>query len=171
MVRRVWLGALLSLIAAVVWGCGSKDSATSDTAPGGAATAPAGTDSSAASEEHHHGEGPHGGTVTDWGGGTYHVEFTVDHDKKETVVYILGSDGKSPAPIDAEVQLSINDPAFEVELDAQPLEGEAEGTSSRFVGQHENLGIVREFAGTITGEVDGTPYAGDFAEVAHGHEN
>jgi hypothetical protein len=26
---------------------------------------------------------------------------------------------------------------------------------------------VRELAGTISGEVDGTPYAGDFAEHAH----
>ena len=170
MLCRKWSGWLLSLVAAFAIGCGSKDS-PSNTAPGGAAP-PAGADSSATSEEeHHHGEGPHGGTVTDWGGGTYHVEFTVDHDKKESAVYILGSDGKSPAPIKADrVLLSINEPAFDVELVAQPLDGEPEGESSRFVGQHENLGIVREFAGTITGEVDGTPYAGDFAEVAHEHE-
>lgn len=170
MVRRSWSGWLLSLIAAFTIGCGSQNSAPTDTTSGGAP--PAGADSSAASaEEHHHGEGPHGGTVADWGGGTYHVEFTVDHDKKESAVYILGSDGKSPSPIKADkVLLSVDDPAFEVELMAQPLEGEPDGESSRFVGQHENLGIVREFAGTITGEVDGTPYAGDFAEVAHAHE-
>src|SRR5687768_7317882 len=52
----------------------------------------------AATEDHHHGEGPNGGVVTDWGGGAYHVEFTVDHDKKSSAVYILGDDGKSPAP-------------------------------------------------------------------------
>jgi len=119
-----------------------------------------------------HGTGPHGGTLTDWGGGAYHVEFTVDHDKQEAVVYILGSDEKSSVAVKAsKVTLSINDPAFQLDLAAQPFEGEAEGLSSRFVGQHENLGKVQEFAGTISGEVDGTPYSGDFKEEPHGAEH
>ena len=54
-----------------------------------------------AGEHPAHGAGPHGGTLTDWGGGAYHVEFTVDHDKKEATVYIVGSDEKSPSPIKA----------------------------------------------------------------------
>jgi hypothetical protein len=123
---------------------------------------------------HSHGDAPHGGTIADWGGGAYHVEFTVDHDAKSTTVYLLGDDAETPAPVKAEkLLLSINEPAFQVELTPDPLPGEAEGRSSRFVGQHENLGIVREFAGTISGEVEGTPYAGDFQEVAggHGHEH
>jgi len=120
-------------------------------------------------EVHGHGAGPHDGAVTDWGGGKYHVEFTVDHNKKEATVYILGGDEKTPAPVKAaNITLSINEPAFEVELRAQPLEGESAGMSSRFVGTHENLGIVREFAGTISGEIEGTPYAGDFKEEPHG---
>jgi hypothetical protein len=124
-----------------------------------------GTTTPATSEEHRHGSGPHGGAVADWGGGEYHVEFTVDHDTKESAVYILGGDAKTPAPVKApSLTLAIDDPVFEVELAAQPLEGEAEGTSSRFVGRHENLGIVREFSGTITGVVDGVPYAGQFKE-------
>lgn len=119
---------------------------------------------------HAHGAGPHDGTVADWGGGKFHVEFTVDHDKKETVVYILGSDEKTPVPIKAtSVLLSINKPEFQVELAPQPQEGEADGTSSMFVGTHESLGIVQEFAGSISAEVDGTPYVGEFAEEAHGH--
>ena len=48
-----------------------------------------------------HGAGPHDGTVADWGGGKFHVEFTVDHGKKEGTVYILGADEKTPTPIDA----------------------------------------------------------------------
>jgi hypothetical protein len=123
----------------------------------------------AAKEVHGHGAGPHDGTVTDWGGGKYHVEFTVDHGKKEATVYILGSDEKTPAPVKAtNVMLSINEPAFEVALKPQPLAGEDDGVSSRFVGTHDNLGIVREFAGTISGEIEGTPYAGDFKEEPHG---
>lgn len=122
-----------------------------------------------------HGAGPHEGTLADWGGGKYHVEFTVDHDKKKATVYVLGSDEKTPAPVktaDRKLLLSITEPAFQVELTASPLEGEAEGTASRFVGTHDSLGIVKEFAGTISGDVEGTPYAGEFKEEPHGeHEH
>ena len=126
----------------------------------------------AESSGHTHGDAPHGGTLTDWGGGAYHVEFTVDHDAKSTAVYILGDDAKTASPIKAEkLLLTITEPAFQVELTPEPQVGESDGAASKFVGTHDNLGIVREFAGTISGEVDGTPYAGDFAEVAgdHGH--
>ena len=128
--------------------------------------------SEAEHEDHdHHGAGPHGGTIGEWGGGAYHIEFTVDHDKQEAAVYVLGGDAKTPAPIKAEkLLLAINEPAFQVDLVAQPLDGEADGASSRFVGQHESLGKVQEFAGSVTAEVDGTPYAGDFKEEP-GHEH
>lgn len=117
-----------------------------------------------------HGAGPHEGSLADWGGGKFHVEFTVDHDKQEATVYILGSDEKTATPIkakDDEVLLSIQAPAFQVTLHAVPLEGEAEGTASRFVGKHESLAVVQEFAGTISAEVDGTPFAGEFKEEPH----
>jgi len=122
-------------------------------------------------EGHSHGAGPHDGTLADWGGGAYHVEFTVDHDRKESVVYILGSDEKTPEPIKTDkILLSITDPNIQVELVAAPLEGEAEGTSSRFIGTHDDLGIVQEYEGTISGEIDGTPYVGEFKEEPHDHE-
>jgi len=118
-------------------------------------------------EEHAHGSGPHGGPIGDWGGGKYHVEFKVDHDKQEATVYVLGSDEKTASPIkakDGEITLNIKEPAFTVQLKASPMKGEADGASSRFVGNHKNLGIVQEFEGTITGVVDGTPYTGPFKE-------
>ena len=116
-----------------------------------------------------HGAGPHEGTLADWGGGKYHVEFTVDHDKQEATVYILGDDEKTASPIKAEeIQLSIKDPVMQVTLKAAPQEGDPEGSASRFVGNHESLGVVQEYAGTITGVVDDTPYAGDFKEEPHG---
>lgn len=136
--------------------------------PGPTPAAP--TTAASTEEGHSHGEGPNGGAVADWGGGKYHAEFTVNHDTQESTVYILDDSAKNPAPIKTEnLLLSITEPAFQVELLPQPLDGEAEGTSSRFVGKHEKLGIVQEFAGTISGEADGTPYAGDFKEEAHGH--
>jgi|SRR5581483_10139307 len=120
-------------------------------------------------EDHHgeHGTGPHGGAVADWGGGKYHVEFTVDHDKQEATVYILGSDEKTPVPIkakDGELLLTIKEPAFQAVLKANPQKGDSDGLASAFTGKHKNLGIVREFAGTISGEVGGTPFVGDFRE-------
>ncbi len=115
-----------------------------------------------------HAAGPHGGTVVDWGGGKYHVEFTVDHDQQTGTVYILGPDGKSPVAIDAEsIDLSIQDPVMQVTLLAEPQAADPAGQASRFVGQHQSLGVVQEYAGTIVGVIDGTPYSGDFAEHPH----
>ena len=152
-----------------------------ETAPTTPTTTPATTagddhgHSHADGEEHAphggHGAGPHEGTVADWGGGKFHLEFTVDHDKQEGTVYILGADEKTPSPIDAsEIELSISDPAMQVTLKAAPQEIDPAGQASRFVGNHEKLGVVQEYAGTISGVIDGTPYSGDFKEEAHGHE-
>jgi hypothetical protein len=131
------------------------------------------TPAAVASEEgHHHEDTPHGGTIIDWGGGTYHVEFTVDHDARSATVYILGNDAVTPAPVKADkLLLVIKEPAFQIDLMPNPQAGETAEGVSRFSGSHEHLGTVREFAGTISGVVDGTPYAGDFAEEtgAHGH--
>lgn len=116
-----------------------------------------------------HGSGPHDGTVADWGGGKFHVEFTVDHDKQEGTVYILGADEKTATPIDAaDIELSITDPVMQVTLKAVPQDSDPAGKSSRFVGNHEKLGVVQEYAGTISGVIDGTPYSGDFKEEPHG---
>ncbi len=119
-----------------------------------------------------HGAGPHGGAVADWGGGKYHVEFTVNHDTQEATVYVLGSDEKTAAPIKTDkVLLSIVDPQFNVELAPVPLDGEADGMASQFVGKHENLAKVQEFDGTISGEIEGTPFSGDFKEEPPGDDD
>lgn len=160
MIRLHWMMTALALFA--VTGCGEqpKPEQTPATPPPTAST----------EGGHSHGEGPNGGAVADWGGGKYHAEFTVNHDTQEATVFILDNNAKNPAPLKIEkLLLSISEPSFQVELMPVPLEGEAEGTSSRFVGKHEKLGVVQEFAGTISGEADGTPYAGDFKEEAHGH--
>lgn len=124
-------------------------------------------------EGHGHGAGPHDGTVADWGGGKYHVEFTVDHDKQQATVYVFGSDEKTPAPIDAaSIELSIGSPEMQVALKASPQESDPAGKASRFIGTHEKLGVVQEYAGTLTGVINGTPYSGDFKEEAHvGHDH
>ena len=155
---------LLTLTLAL--GCGDQPAPAPNSTP-------AATGTPAQHEHGHkhagHGAGPHQGVVADWGGGKYHVEFTVNHDKQEATVYVLGDDEKTASPIKAStILLSINNPKFQVELAAAPLEGEAEGTASRFVGKHESFGKVQEFAGSISGEVEGTPYVGEFKEAPHG---
>ena len=114
---------------------------------------------------HAHGTGPHGGTIADWGGGKYHVEFTVDHDKAQATAYVLGGDEKTPSPIDADsIELSLVDPEILVTLQAAPQSDDSDGKASRFIGTHEKLGVVKEYEGTMTGVIDGTPYSGDFKE-------
>jgi hypothetical protein len=144
--------------------------------------APAGGEHAGGAEEghddhdhaHDHGAGPHGGTIIEWGGGAYHLEFVVDHDAKSATAYVLGGDAETPAPIKTDtLVLALTEPDVEVDLTAQPLDDEADGMASRFVGTHEAIGEEQEFAGSITAEVEGTPYSGDFAEEAedHGHEH
>lgn len=158
------IGFALALAAVVGFiGCNKPSETPAETAT----NATSGHDHSA--EGHAHGAGPHDGTVADWGGGKYHAEFTVDHGKQQATVYILGSDEKTPTPIDAaSIELSIKDPEMQVTLQASPHESDPQGKSSRFVGTHEKLGVVQEYAGTMTGVIDGTPYSGDFQEEAHG---
>ena len=163
---RFSLHSSLLLALTLALGCGDQPAPTPNSTPAAA--------SPPAKHEHGHnhaghGTGPHEGVVADWGGGKFHVEFTVDHDKQEATVYVLGDDEKTASPIKANtILLSINAPQFQVELAAAPLEGEAEGSASRFVGKHESLGKVQEFAGSISGEVEGTPYVGEIKEEPHG---
>jgi hypothetical protein len=154
-------------------GCKQKTATTpASTAPAAASSDDGGhvhADGTVHAAHGGHAAGPHDGTVVDWGGGKFHVEFTVDHEKQEGTIYILGSDEKSPVPIDAEsIDLSINDPLMQVTLTAAPRDSDPAGKASRFVGSHEKLGVVQEYAGTIAGVIDGTPYSGDFKEEAHG---
>ncbi len=116
--------------------------------------------------DHAHGSGPHGGTIVDWGGGTYHIELTVDHDQKEVAVYVLGSDAKTDLPVKGSSMLvSLNDPAIQVELTAATdTSASGDGRSAKYVGQHDAFGVVREFSGSVSGVIDEVPYAAEFQE-------
>jgi hypothetical protein len=120
--------------------------------------------------DHDH-EGPHDGTVIDWGDHEYHVEFTVDHKTKTARVYILGKDVKTPAPIKADkVMLSIKKPAFQLDLKPEKQPKDPEGTASVFVGTHDNLGKEQEFEGTLSAEFNGKAYSNTFKEKPDHHK-
>ncbi len=167
------IGASLLTVASLIGFAGCQSKSTSTSANPVADLVDDHGHEHAEGEEHAshggHNAGPHGGTVADWGGGRFHVEFTVDHDKQEGTVYILGTDEKTPAPIGStEIEMTITDPVMQVTLTAAPQENDPAGQASRFIGSHENFAVVQEFAGTISGVIDGTPYSGDFKEVPHG---
>jgi hypothetical protein len=119
--------------------------------------------------EHAHGAGPNGGVVFDLG--SHHAEFTVDHGKKECQIVVLGDDEKTPAAIAAgELLLHIKEtktkegtvvPPMTIML--KPAET-TDGKASKFVGTDPGLGNVADFAGTVSGELDGKPFQGDFKE-------
>lgn len=144
---------------------GDTKPATGDTKPATGDTKPAAKkdDHDHDHDDHDHGPGPHKGKVFDFG--KYHAEFVVDHDAKEVSVYIHNSSLKKQIPIDVEkLLLSIDSPKFQVDLLPKPMDGEAKGSSSRFVAKHDNFGKKQEFAGTVSGEIQGKPVTGDFKE-------
>ena len=135
-----------------------------------------GTDNSAKNghEHDHPHEGPHKGALAEWGNEEYHAEFTVDHEKKQATVYILDGEVKKAAPIPVEsitLTLSNVKPAVQITLKADPDKGDPKGSSSRFIGMHEKLGVEMDFTGQISAKVGDRAFTGDFDEKAHDHKH
>lgn len=163
----VRINSLLStavLLAPCVAGCSKPASTPAAPSAEKSATPPAAT-----AHEHTHGAGPNGGVVFDLG--SHHAEFTVDHNKHECTVLILASDEKTPAAIAAK-DLVLNTketktaegkvvPPMTVTLSAKDA---TDGKASTYVGTDEGIGNVADFGGTISGEIEGKPAAGEFQE-------
>jgi hypothetical protein len=149
---RLTFGLVASALLAFAAGCENKPATTG--ASGTTSTQTTTPASKAKAEkDHEHGAGPHGGAIGEFGG-KYHYEFTVNHKTQEATIYILGGDATKAAPIKADVlTLSIFKPMFRVDLKPVPQEGDPKGTSSRFVGKHEKLGVEQEFTGELSGEL------------------
>jgi hypothetical protein len=159
------------LTLAALIGCGEPERPSS--APPKASSSAVKTAGKAAKHDHPD-EGPHGGALATWGDEEYHMEFLVDHDKKESTVYVLDSKAKNAKPIAAkEITVSLKrKPPVGFTLAAKPQEGDPQGKSSRFIGTHSALGEEKDFEGSILGVLEGTPYAGDFKEGSHeGHDH
>ena len=85
-VKLLSIGALFAGLTAI--GCDNKKS--EPTKPSEKTTAAGET------TLHQHGKGPNGGVVFDIG--KYHAEITVNHDKKECMIVLLGPEEKNPHP-------------------------------------------------------------------------
>ena len=153
-----WMGFTMVAVA-VIAGCGDK----SKSSPNGANSRNNDTD-------HDHDEAPHGGTILEFG--KYHGEFCVDYNKKQVTVYILDDAVKNAVPITADkLTLSIKNPQFQTDLIASPQDGDPKGSASRFIATDARFSKIQDFAGTISGVLDGKPYLGDFKEDSHDDHN
>ena len=119
--------------------------------------------------EHAHGTGPNGGVVFDLG--KHHAEFTVDHGKQQCTIHFLGDDEKTPnAVVATEFTLIINETTTKDGTVVAPMtitmspESPTDGKASKFVGTDPGIGNVADFAGTVSGEIDGKPALGEFKE-------
>jgi hypothetical protein len=116
--------------------------------------------------------GPNGGTLVEWGG-QYHAEFTVDHEKQTTVVYVLDSSAKKAPALDpaqiTDVVVSITNVTPPVRITLQHDAGKSGPKGIAFVGTHEALKEVKEYKGNISGKVAGKEVSGDFEEKPHDH--
>lgn len=116
-----------------------------------------------------HGKGPNGGVVFDLG--ALHAEFTVDHDKKQCMVLILGEDEKTPTPVDTKEFIVKTKEAKTKEgkvvppltIKLLPVE-EKDGKATKFVGTDPGLGNIADFEGTVVGEIDRKGAQGNFKE-------
>jgi hypothetical protein len=124
--------------------------------------------------ENAHGTGPNGGVVFDLG--SYHAEFTVDHAKQECTIVFLGADEKSSTSVAAtefilvtkETKTGADKVVAPLTVVMMPVD-EKEGKASKFVGSDPGIGNVADFAGSVSGDIDGKPAMGEFSEVAGEH--
>lgn len=124
----------------------------------------------------HPDEGPHEGCLIEWGGDSLHGEFTVDHAKKEAIVYILDDTATKAGNVKPEeitdLVLVIKNatPPATIQLKHDPMRSDAKGIA--FAGTHESLAKEMEYKGELSGKVKGVPYSASFAEKAeHEHKD
>jgi len=134
----------------------------------------AGLGATPAQAQHAHGAGPNGGVVFDLGG--HHAEFTVNHDRGEAKIVVLGTDEKSLAAVDATEFILLTKESHTADGKVVPpmtivmLPQEASGgKATTYVGSDPGIHNVADFAGTVSGDIDGKPAMGEFDEAAGGH--
>jgi hypothetical protein len=141
-----------AVVLAVAVGCGSP---TAPTPAAKGKTPPA---------HDHPTVGPAGGAIVEWGEEDYHLEFIADRAAGEAVVYVLDKTAKAVTAIGSKtLTVSLEGtPPVTVTLEPKPQDGDPAGKSSRFVGKHDALKKDGTLTGSVSGEVDGKKYTGDF---------
>jgi hypothetical protein len=138
MVARHIAGLLLVCSAVAIGGCGSSETADSESALH--------TSLTVAEHAHNHPDkGPHGGDVIELGCGEFHAELVHPQHPGEdeaVIVYMLGASAEAPLAIDAKelmLQVKHGGRGEQFPLAAMPVETDAPGTSSRFASREVRL--------------------------------
>ena len=158
--NRLWCAFAVSVFFLVMAGCTRDQNTQSPTAKG------------KDDDKHGHAStGPHAGALAEWGKDEFHAEFTLDHSAKQVTVYILDGKAKKAPPIDPDkvtnVTLSAKNTADSifVELKHDPQKSGAGGIA--YVAGHEQFAKAGDYAGTISGKINGAPYSGTFTAKGH----
>lgn len=132
----------------------------------------------APAHDHDHGaKGPHGGGIIELGEEEYHAELVVEHDSHSIALYVLGKDAKSPEQV-AATEITITPEGKDaLTLKAAPQKEDAEGKTSRFALENDDLVHAWMEAGFVHGDLRITiadkPYVGhiDYHLDGKGHDH
>ncbi len=171
MLRQCRISVCATALAACVAfaGCGGGEETSDSTA---------GTTSATASHEDvhaHPSEGPHHGSLIEFGNEEYHGEFL--HDEESITIYILDSAATEQVPIAAEsitLNVTHDGAATPHEMVATPDASDPEGKSSRFVLSDAAVVEMLDSEGTtarVSVMIEGTPYQGNVAHDHEGHDH
>lgn len=122
----------------------------------------------------HPSEGPHHGPLIELGAEEYHAELLHDENSGKVTIYVLDKAATASVPIAASeimINLKHNGKGQQFKLAAMPLEGEADGVSSRFISEDKTLGDLlhnEETEATLAISINGKPYRG---KVPHHHDH
>lgn len=126
-------------------------------------------------EDHGHGaKGPHGGDLIELGAGEIHAELVHDDSTKSVVVYLLDKSASKALAISADhvvINVVHDGKGQQFDLQADPEDGNATGTSSRFAASNGELvgDLDHEHGGAeLVIEADGKQYRG---KVDHHHDH
>ena len=170
--RRIYVTQIGLIIVCLISlsGCGKGQ-------PGG----PEASKGVAAEEHAHDDEGPHGGHVIELGVEDYHAELTHAEDSHVVGVYLLGSDAKTAAPIEAEkvtINVAVDGQSSQYDLSAAAQEGESAGKASYFELDSEPLHTVvsgesesKNTKARLSLTIGGKPYVGLIETGEHDHEH
>ena len=158
----------------VAVGCSEEEDA--DTNAANTTSGTSGADTHTEDDHAHPSEGPHHGSLIEFGNEEYHGEFVArcgfDHDLHSR------SGATEQVPVDAEsITLNVipdgEDPQ-QHELDAVADEGDPEGKSSRFVLADPAVVELLDAEGTtakVSVMIEGISYQGDLAHDHEGHDH
>ena len=161
-------GVLVTVFLLGLAGCGKQSGA------------PAATASHEHPHEHsHEPAGPHNGHIIELGSKTHHAELTHDEESHTIGVYLLDSDAKELAPIEAEsvtINVAVDGKSTPYVLPATRRLEDPEGQSSYFELVSEPLCAVvcgesesTDTTARLSITIDGKPYIGIIDTTAHDH--